>query len=384
MRTSKRKIALFMPTLAGGGAERVMLTLASAFVYSGLSVDMVLARAQGAYESDIPAGTRVVDLDASRIIASLPGLVRYLRLERPPLMLSALAPTNCLAVWGRELARVETRLVLSEHNTLSRAAEHAANVRTSFLPWLMRWSYRWSDRVVAVSQGVADDLAATIGLNRTRIEVIHNPVVSARLFKKANVPLNHHWFATNEPPVVLGVGRLTEQKDFATLIRAFARVCQCRKARLMILGEGPDRNHLNSLVRKLGLEEDVTLPGFVVNPYQYMANARVFVLSSRWEGFGNVLVEAMACGTSVISTECPSGPAEILDKGRYGKLVPVGDEAAMAAAILSTINQPEKAHAASLVRRANHFSEEHAVEHYLKLLEAVQRKRIQPVVCKAA
>lgn len=373
-----------MPTLAGGGAERVMLTLASAFVYSGLSVDMVLARAQGAYESDIPAGTRVVDLDASRIIASLPGLVRYLRLERPPLMLSALAPTNCLAVWGRELARVETRLVLSEHNTLSRAAEHAANVRTSFLPWLMRWSYRWSDRVVAVSQGVADDLAATIGLNRTRIEVIHNPVVSARLFKKANVPLNHHWFATNEPPVVLGVGRLTEQKDFATLIRAFARVCQCRKARLMILGEGPDRNHLNSLVRKLGLEEDVTLPGFVVNPYQYMANARVFVLSSRWEGFGNVLVEAMACGTSVISTECPSGPAEILDKGRYGKLVPVGDEAAMAAAILSTINQPEKAHAASLVRRANHFSEEHAVEHYLKLLEAVQRKRIQPVVCKAA
>ena len=361
------KIALFLPSLRGGGAERVMVNLARGFVERGLRVDLVLAKAEGPYLSQVPKEVRVVDLGARRVLYSLPGLVRYLRRERPQAMLSALNHANIVAIWAKLLARVQTRLVVAEHSTLSRSTENASSVRAKLLPFLIKTFYPYADAVVAVSRGVAEDLVTTTKLPMEKIKVIYNPVITPELFAKAEEPLDHPWFRPGEPPVVLGVGRLTQAKDFPTLIRAFALVRKERPARLMILGEGEDRPKLEALVRELRLEEDVALPGFVDNPYKYMKRAAVFVLSSQWEGFGNVLVEAMACGCPVVATDCPSGPAEILENGKWGRLVPPGDPEALAKAILDTVERGvSRVEAATNVQKR--FSMIAIVEQYLKVL----------------
>ena len=199
------------------------------------------------------------------------------------------------------------------------------------------------------------------------MKVIYNPVVTPELYQKITEFSEHPWFAPNSPPVILGVGRLEMQKDFATLIRAFAKVQSQRPARLMILGEGISRPQLEALVRELGVAENVTLPGFVANPYAYMARSAVFVLSSLFEGLPTVLIEAMAAGTSVVSTDCKSGPAEILERGLYGKLVPVGDIEAMAKAIISTLDRPVDA--VLLQQKAAEFSLKKSVAQYLEVLQ---------------
>jgi glycosyltransferase involved in cell wall biosynthesis len=211
--------------------------------------------------------------------------------------------------------------------------ELARDLRARLGLQLISWFYPWADRITAVSEGVADDLAQAAGIPRERIQVIYNPVVTPEFKAKTEAPLDHPWFAPGEPPVVVGAGRLTIQKDFPALIRAFARVRQARPARLLILGEGEERSALEAVVRQLGVERDVSLPGFVSNPYPYMRRAALFVLSSRWEGLPGVLIEAMYCGARLVATDCPSGPREILADGRYGQLVPVGDVAALADAV---------------------------------------------------
>jgi glycosyltransferase involved in cell wall biosynthesis len=240
-------------------------------------------------------------------------------------------------------------------------------------PGLIRRNYLAADAVVAVSEGVADDLAAHFGIPRDRISVVHNPVVSGSLKEKAAAPIDHPWLASGAPPVVLSAGRLHPTKDYPTLIRSFARLRQVREARLLILGSGKNdeetarrRAELIELAAELGVSEDVDLPGFVPNPLPYMARAAVFVLSSLWEGFGNVLVEALACGCPVVSTDCPSGPAEILDHGRYGRLVPVGDDSAMAEAMLTVLRNPPDRDV--LRARGALFTVDRAVDAYLDLL----------------
>jgi glycosyltransferase involved in cell wall biosynthesis len=215
---------------------------------------------------------------------------------------------------------------------------------------------------------VANDLAETTGIQRDKIKVVYNPVVSSELFSKSEEPLDHPWFSSGEPPVVLAVGRLTEAKDFPVLIRAFALVRKERPARLIILGEGAERPKLEALVRELGLNEDVIMPGFVDNPYKYMRNATVFVLSSAWEGFGVVLVEAMALGTAIVSTDCPNGPAEILEGGKWGDLVTVGDWRALASAILKRLEQPENERVKMATERAKEFRTESIVTDYFRYL----------------
>ena len=360
------KVSLFLPSLHGGGAERVMVNLARGFVERGLAVDLVLAKAEGPYLAEVPKEARIVDLGARRVLYSLPGLVRYLRRERPEAMLSALNHANIVAIWAKLLSRSAQKLVVSEHSFLSQATAHASLRRAKLMPFLINRFYLWADAVVAVSRGVAEDLVVRTGLPRERIKVIYNPVVTPELFAKAEEPLDHPWFAPGQPPVILGVGRLTLEKDFVSLIRAFSSVRKERSARLMILGEGEERPKLEVLVRELGLEGEVSLPGFVNNPYKYMKRAAVFVLSSRWEGLPNVLVEAMALGTPVVSTDCPSGPAEILEGGRWGRLVPVGDEKQLAAAITQVLDTPPNKQA--LQERAKAFSLDNIVPLYLEAL----------------
>jgi glycosyltransferase involved in cell wall biosynthesis len=245
--------------------------------------------------------------------------------------------------------------------------------RERHLPRLLGHGYRMADGILAVSDGVADDLARRTGLPREGITTVYNPVVTAKLAALAAAPVAHPWFATAAPPLILGVGSLAARKDFPTLLRAFARVRAQRDCRLVILGQGstPDKTaelkaELMALAASLGVAADTDLPGFVANPFAYMARAATFVLSSLYEGLPGVLIQALACGCPVVSTDCPSGPSEILDGGRFGALVPVGDDTAMATAIASTLDDPLAA--STLRARGNLFSVERAVDRYVDLM----------------
>ena len=329
----QKRLAVFISAMYGGGAQRITLNLIRGIAKRGYHIDLILAKVEGPYLAKVPEAVRVIDLKASRVLTSLPALVRYLRRERPEAMLSIMNYVNIVALWAWRLAGVSTRIVVSEHNTLSLSVQHTSTRRGQLIPQLIKLFYPWANGIVAVSKGVADDLVRTTGLHREHIQVIYNPVVTPELQAKAQAPLDHPWFKPGQAPVLLAVGRLHPQKDFPTLIQAFARVRRARPVKLLILGEGEERPKLESLVRQLDLEQDVSLPGFVENPYAYMAQAALFVLSSRWEGLPTVLIEALSCGTPVIATDCPSGPREILANGQYGQLVPVGDVAVLSQVI---------------------------------------------------
>jgi glycosyltransferase involved in cell wall biosynthesis len=327
------KLAIFLPSLSGGGAERSMLNLAHGVAERGYPVDLVLAQATGPYLSGVHKDVRIVDLKASRVLASLPALARYLRRERPEALISALNFANVVAVWARRLAGVPKKVLVNEQNTVSRSAYNSAKRRQRMVPYFMKYFYPWADYIIGNSQGVADDLSEVTGLPRQRINILYNPVITPEVREKVHASLNHPWFGPDQLPVILAVGRLTKQKDFPTLIRAFAQVLPTRPARLMILGEGVDRPMLEALVKQLGLQDHVSLPGFVENPYAYMKRAALYVLSSRWEGLPTVLIEALYCGQPIVATDCPSGPREILAGGQHGVLVPVGDVEALGRAM---------------------------------------------------
>ena len=358
-------IALFVPSLRGGGAERIMVTLARYFSEQGLKVDLLLAQNEGPYLADIPSSVRVVDLNASRVLFALPGLVRYLRKEKPRAMLSAMEHANVVALMARQFAGGQTQLVITEHNTLTNSTAIDPSLRGRWLPYLMRWVYPFASTIVAVSAGVADDLAKALSLPRDRIQVIYNPIDSASILLLASAEFEHPWFSAGSPPVILGVGRLSMQKDFKTLIQAFALLRKKRKARLIILGEGDERETLEKMIATLDLTNDIVLPGFVGNPMAYMRHAAVFVLSSLFEGLPTVLLEAMCCDTPVVSTDCPSGPAEILENGKWGQMVSVGDVDGLVQAMVKTLD--EKKHP-NVLQRAQYFSVENAVAQYLEVL----------------
>ncbi len=400
----QRRIAFLIADLNVGGVQKTTLTLARALAEAGHAVDLLILRAGGALHDQISPAVRCIALSpaacwlgrlyalaadpgalvqllrpvliAKKVSATLPylpALVRYLRAERPDALVSATPHLNLEAVWARRLSGAATRVLISERSAPSQKLPKSKNWRHRHLPALMRRTYPQADVVVAVSDALADDLAAVAGLPRSLIRTIYNPIVGPELFARAGELTGHPWFAPGEPPVILGVGRLTEQKDFPTLLRAFARVRAKRAARLLILGgaKNEEKFHdrqaaLQTLAAELGIAGDVALPGFADNPIAYMARARVFVLSSRFEGLPGALIQALACGCQVVSTDCPTGPAEILEQGRYGLLVPMGDDAAMAAAIEQALDAPLDA--ALLRRRAGEFSEARAVSSYLEAL----------------
>jgi glycosyltransferase involved in cell wall biosynthesis len=343
-----------------------MLTLAAGFADRGYDVDFVLVRAEGPCLADVPANVRVVTLGTRRTAYSIPHLVRYLRRERPQALLSALVHVNIAAILAARLSGSGARVIVTEHNQVAANAAQAHSPMIRLAHHAIRWLYPLADEIVAVSAGVAEGLLTYSGLDKRRVSVIHNPVVTPALHDKALAAVTHPWFGPDQPPVILGAGRLTAQKDFVNLLHAFAIVKQSRPARLLILGEGPDRAALRDLIDRLDLAGDVDMPGFDANPYAYMARAAVFVLSSAWEGLPTVLIEAMACGAPVVATDCQSGPAEILVGGHLGELVPVADPASLAAAILRTLERPPSPQALRL--RAHDFSIGRAVDRYAELL----------------
>lgn len=397
------RLALLVRDLASGGTQRSQIGLAGALANAGWPVDLVVCSARITGSGIAPPKVRVVNLRPgarpfarlapfladpsgaaqlasvlltrlrpSPTLSYLPALVRYLRRERPAGVIAASTSLNLEAIWARRLARSGTALVVSErsHRTL---ADREASARERRLLGMAGRYYPEADAIVAVSTAVADQLARRDGLARQAISVIHDLVAVQEVAAMAQEQLSHPWFAPGAPPVILGAGRPIEQKDFPTLIRAFAFLRARREARLVILGgrrdairSGRSLAELNALAQSLGVAADVELHGPEANPYRYMARAAAFVLSSRWEGFGHVLVEAMACGCPVVSTDCPSGPSEILAGGRWGPLVRVGDAVGLAAAIGRTLDAPPLP--ASLIARAADFSPGHAVAAYLDLL----------------
>lgn len=330
-------LACFLPSLSGGGAERIVLNLAAGFSARGYAVDLVLAKATGEYIDQVPPGVRIVDLGASRPLTAVPALVRYLRSARPRALLATIVHANLAALWALRLSGVATRCVVREASTLSVDLVHTSALNRFLLPRLIARDFLRAEGIVAPSRGVADDLARVTGLPRTAIRVIYNPVVSEALLERSRQPVDHRWLRGDGVPVIVGMGRLTQQKDFGTLIRAFARVRKQLRSRLLILGEGEDRSALQALSCSLGVADDVELAGFVANPYAYLSRAALFVLSSRWEGLPGALIEALACGAKVVSTDCPSGPREILDDGAYGQLVPIEDDGALAEAMRAAL-----------------------------------------------
>jgi glycosyltransferase involved in cell wall biosynthesis len=401
------RVSFLLDNLAGGGAEKVILNLASGFARLGHPVDVLVCKMEGALRNKIPENVNVVQLKASSSLrgilyvllvdpASLrhvvgmsiqarklpgtfrfmPAIVDYLKTAQPAGLLAALPRANVNAVLAKRYAGESTRVIVGVHVNYSvQQQEGQAGDKSGegHIQPLVRRYYHQADAVVAVSNGVADDTSEHLGLPRDRVTAIYNPIATRDIQVLARENTSHPWFESGNVPVILGIGRFAAQKDFALLLRAFARVRGKQPLRLVLLG-GDDssaeqclqQQRLAELAERLGVRDDFDMPGFVDNPFSYMRQAALFVLSSRYEGFGNVLVEALLCGCPVVSTNCPSGPAEILDNGKYGRLVPVGDEAELAEAIRWTLaNPPEKAF---LRARGEEFSVGNAIECYSRLV----------------
>jgi glycosyltransferase involved in cell wall biosynthesis len=378
----RRPIALALPKLAGGGAELITLRLAGGLLQQGLRVDLLLGRideqAQGLLDQ-APEQLRMVDLkERPPTLASKAwGMARYMREHRPVAVVSALDIAGA-AVWARKLSRTDTPVVLWVRTNLTEQFRDRRGPGAAIRRRLFVAAHRRADAVVCVSHGVARDVASLAGVAEQSLDVIHNPVITPALLKQASEPIDHPWFEPGQPPVVLGVGRLVRQKNFPLLVRAFARVRADRPVRLAILGGSDPREpdvagHLQSLAGELGIADDVALLGFEPNAAAYMSRAGVFVLSSSYEGFGNVLAEALAVGTPTVSTDCPSGPAEILEGGRYGPLVPVDDPEALAGGIVEALDRPVPE--AQRTQRGNHFSVDRAAQSHLSVLRRVAAGR---------
>ncbi len=366
------RIACFVPSMHVGGAERMTLNLVRGLCRRGIRTDLVLASTEGELMGLVPEEARVIDLGVKRMRHAIRPLARYLRRERPRGVIARMSHTNLAATAARAISGVETRLVVVEANNLSEEMSHGAvsKVRRR----MMRWAYPRADVIVGVSEGVASDLEQHLQFAPGTVRTVYNPVFDDALLRRAAETPDHRWFKNaGGPPNIVAVGRLAGQKDYGTLLDAFALLRRERHARLVILGEGNERPKLEAKLARLGLGDDVSLPGFADNPYAFMSRAAVLAQSSRFEGLPNVLIEALACGCPVVATDCPSGPAEILDHGKYGVLVPISDPKSLCVALCATLDDPPNRQL--LRKRGQSFSINKAVDEYLGLIGTTISKR---------
>lgn len=366
MQKAKKRIAIFVSYSGQGGVERMINNLALGFLEAGFKVDMIIARARGDHLDLIPEGVRQVRLGTNHTWSALPGLVRYLRRAEPAALLAVKDRAIRVAVLARWFSGKKIKVTGRIGTTVSAALEGKGWWR--LLAWKigMRLFYRHANNIVAVSNGVAEDVRDIAGLPEDMITTVSNPVVTRQLLSLAKEPLIHDWFEDPDIKVIIGIGRLTHQKDFHTLVKAFARIRGDVNCRLVILGEGRQRQEMENLIQDLGLTRDILLPGFVKNPYQWLAQSALFVLSSRWEGSPNALTEAMALGIPVVSTDCRSGPREVLQNGKYGRLVPVGKVKDLADAMIPTLLDPLPPD--TLRKAVRQYTVEQSVKGYIKAM----------------
>jgi glycosyltransferase involved in cell wall biosynthesis len=363
-------LAFYVPWLTVGGVQRVTTTITNGLAARGHDVDLVVSYQTGDLLDEVHSDVRIVDLQTPQIPgigigASLPALRTYLSRREPSMLFSQMTYANVLCLLARRLTNVDTQVFATEHNTFGMKDDLKERLTNRVAARM----YPYADEVLAVSSGVADSVAAATPLSRSEVTVMYNPVDVADVRARAAEPVDHPWLESDEHEVVLSVGRLAEAKDLETWLRAFAHIVERRpNARGILAGRGPVREEMESLATELGLEDVVDFPGFVDNPYGYMADASVFMLSSRHEGLPTVLIEALACGCPVVSTDCPSGPHEILQGGEYGRLVDVGDEQALADAVVQTLESPLSQEV--LRERADAFGLDTILDEYERFIRA--------------
>ncbi|MFZ1744549.1 MAG: glycosyltransferase [Nitrospirales bacterium] len=398
---ARQRIAFFMYRMSGGGAPRCAVKLANGLVSRGYDVDVVMVNEKSKYAESLLTGIRRVVLSQPqwgrlhaalyrhlpfrwiRVFLSALPLTRYLHVRPPDIIVAAGNRVLLTAVIAWRISGKPMPLILRATNFPSgnlNLWEPLRMIRDLYLRGRSRLVYRPATRTVAVSDGVAEEVVRLANLPREAITTVFEPVLDDSVAEKANTPLVHPWLEPGQPPVLLAVGRLRFQKDYPTLIKAFALVHNKRPVRLVILGAGPVRSRWQDMIAALGVESDVFFFGYAENPFAWMARASLFVLSSAWEGLGCVLIEALACGCPVVSTNCPSGPWEILSKGKYGRLVPCRDPAALAEAILATLDAPVDRQA--LRDRARVFDLETSIKGYIATFEqAIASHRSRGSVC---
>ncbi len=359
-------VAFFLPNLGCGGAERIILKIAKMCSDHGLVVDLLLANKSGEYLDDVPAGINIIDLQSTRPFKAIPALTKYLNQKRPKVLMSTITNANLAALISLRLSTHKCRCIIREASTLSADLSHSSTLNRLLVPRLIPLLYRKAQAIIAPSAAAADDFSRVTGINRDSISIIYNPVVSEEIARLSKLPVTHPWLQEKSPPVIIGMGRLTAAKDFFTLIQAFSIFRKNINSKLIILGEGEERQALETFIKELSLEKDVDLYGFTKNPFAFLARSQLFVLSSKWEGLPGALIEALACGVKIVSTDCPSGPREILDNGKYGYLVPVGDASTMADAMKKVITGGYKLQ--DPVSQIRLFHENTCSKQYLKLL----------------
>lgn len=380
MTANKPRIAILTPFLhhasGYGGITPWLVNLANGFDSSGADVDILVNAKQETplHYPPIAPSVRILNHGYHKYEA-FQSLLKYLRQTKPDVLLSAGHRYNAMSAWAKVITKTPTKVFLSVHENISAGSKNMKSWKRYIRYLSIRHLYARTDGIISVSQGVADDLHS-LGLPTHCSQVIYNPIVNAELIEKSKQAVQHPWLQQSDEPVIIGVGRLEHQKDYPTLIKALAKIRQSQPCKLIILGEGRQRNTLQNLIDELGLQEHVDLKGHVDNPFAYMARSQVFVLSSAWEGFGNVIAEALAVGTPVVSTDCPSGPREILMDGKYGPLTPVHDSESLAQAINQTLNTPNNHEI--LRQRGNDFSVDSAVDHYWQYMLGDSVKATQP------
>jgi glycosyltransferase involved in cell wall biosynthesis len=368
--TRRISAAIYIHDLSPGGVERQSLVLARELRARGIDATLVLHQARGELLPLLPDGVPLVDLQSARTLQDATRLRRFLRERRPDVLMSNVDHNNIAAALGKRLARTATKLVICQHNPLTPTYHATVNWKHRVVPAAYRLLKPGIDHAVAVSTGIAAELV-DLGLARGKVSTIFNAVIGDDFQARSQALAEHPWLVNKDRPVFVTAGRLVEMKDHQTLLRAFAHFLQGSPGRLMILGVGPKLADLQGLAATLGIAEHVAFVGFVQNPLPFMRAADGFVLSSRAEGFGNVLVEAMGCGTPVVSTDCPFGPSDILAGGQYGLLVPPQNPEALAAGMTSLVTVPDQWPASTLRERAGAFSYAACADAYAEMLQRV-------------
>lgn len=361
-------IAIFIRSLkGGGGAQRAMVRFATGLARRGYDTTIVTLHDGTAFDGEIDHKVRRTVLKGGRLAGAVPALAKYLKGARPAVLFTTEPASNIVCILAERLARSGARVVIREGLFPSVAKVESPHRATRWAYRVAPFVYRHADAIIAIASDMAADLAATARVPLSRITTIAvNPVVTADLLESASRAPEHAWLTDGGAPVILGVGRFSKQKDFETLLRAFVRVREQRPCRLLLLGEGPERPALEAIAATSPFSSDIAMPGFVREPFAAMRSCSVFVLSSRYEGLPNVLIEAIASGAAVVSTDCPSGPRDVLNDGRLAPLVPVGDADAMAAAIEHVLDASTDR--AALVARGADFSVDKSLDHYLPVL----------------
>lgn len=365
---TRQRLAIFIYKNRDGGVEKMLANLALGSQQLGVNVDMIVSDRQGPFIRTLPPSVRIIEIGAGSVKYSIQQLAAYLRQEKPDVLLTGKPSDDKIILQARKTAHSTARCFVGTGTAVSRQINerHFNPLRKKIKLLRKKYTYRAADGIIATSRWVAKDIATIADLPLDRISVIGNPLYTPEMAVLGQQAVNHPAFLSGQFPIIVSAGRLSHEKDFATLLHAFKLVCENRPARLFILGDGPDKTQLVNLTQNLDIEQAVFFPGFVENPLAYFAKANVFVLSSLWEGFGNVLVEALAVGTSIVATDCPGGPRDILQQGRYGKLVPVGDSKRMAQAILDTLDEPLPRD--QLIEAARAYSIDNISQRYLEIL----------------